>query len=125
MDCNKCELFQPNYMYLDHVSSFLYDELLGMTEIFNNQVLELNKTALENMQNEAKASKLMFVFLVLMFCIQLENLWMNVIRSSENNLGLTQMSNEMKLNLDQLEIMVIYLETLNLGEVKFDERSKL
>lgn len=60
MDCNKCELFQPNYMYLDHVSSFLYDELLGMTEIFNNQVLELNKTALENMQNEAKASKLMF-----------------------------------------------------------------
>lgn len=53
MECNKSE-FQPNYFYLDHISSFMYDELIGLTEVFNNQVSALNKVVVDNLQNEAK-----------------------------------------------------------------------
>lgn len=54
MDCDKLELFYPNYLYLNHISSFMYDELLAALDIFNNQVLELNRVVAENLENETK-----------------------------------------------------------------------
>lgn len=65
MDCNKCK---PNYLYLDHVSNFLYTELLGIVDVFSNQVLELNRIVLENLQNESKVSYFFSIDCILLNC---------------------------------------------------------
>lgn len=51
---DQSSVLHQNYFYLNHITSFAYDELIELKQIFENQASELNLLVSKNVENESK-----------------------------------------------------------------------